>query len=126
MSAVADAAAALVGTPFRLHGREADHGLDCVGVVALALRATGRVVAVPSGYALRGGDPARVIAAIDARLPRAAGDAPGDVLLMTMGPGQLHLAVRVAGGIVHADASLRRVVRRPGDPSWPLLAAWRP
>ncbi|WP_242098503.1 MULTISPECIES: peptidoglycan endopeptidase [unclassified Sphingomonas] len=124
MSAVAAAARALVGAPFRLHGRDAAGGLDCVGVVALALQGGGHRVVVPSGYALRGGDPASVIARIDAVLARAAADAPGDIVLTTTGPGQLHLAVRVAGGFVHADAGLRRVVMRPGEPPWPLLAAW--
>ncbi len=37
---VVAAARALVGVPFRLHGRDRD-GLDCVGVAALALGRTG-------------------------------------------------------------------------------------
>lgn len=116
---VAARALALVGAPFRLHGRDPVHGLDCVGVVALA---TGH--AVPGGYALRGGNADAVTARIDAVLARSDGASPGDVLLMAAGPGQLHLAVRVENGIVHADAGLRRVVMRPGEPPWPLLAAW--
>jgi len=55
VSVVADAALRAVGTRFRLHGRGAD-GLDCVGLVALALRAGGYAGAVPTGYCLRGGD----------------------------------------------------------------------
>lgn len=121
MSAVADAATRLVGVRFRLHGRDPEHGLDCVGVVACAL---GRAVPVPTGYALRGTDAAGVIDRIDAILERAAHAAPGDILLMATGPGQLHLGVRVVGGFVHADAGLRRVAMRPGEPPWPVLAAW--
>lgn len=49
-----------------------------------------------------------------------------DVLLFASGPGQLHLAVRAGGGLVHADAGLRRVVLRPGVAPWPLLGAWSP
>lgn len=124
MSAVADAARALVGTRFRAQGRGAD-GLDCVGLAAMALRAGGFVGAVPRGYALRGGDPAGVAARLDTVLVRGDGERPGDLLLCASGPGQLHLAIRTAGGIVHADAGLRRVVERPGEVPWPVLGAWR-
>ncbi len=118
---IACAALATVGARFRLHGRDPAQGLDCVGVVAVALRAGGHGGAVPSGYALRGGDPAAVL---DAALERCDGGAVGDVLLMATGPGQRHLAVRTARGFVHADAGLRRVVERPGAP-WPVIGAWR-
>jgi len=124
-AAVAAAALALVGAPFRLHGREPASGLDCIGVIAAAVRAAGWAGVVPSGYALRGGDPATVIARFDAVLARGDGDAAGDVLLFRVGPGQLHGAVRTERGIVHADAGLRRVVERPGAADWPLLGAWR-
>lgn len=123
MSAVAEAALAAVGTRFRLHGREVEHGLDCVGLVALALRDAGYAGVVPTGYRLRGGDLREVAAVLDAGLVR--GDGVGAVIACQAGPGQLHLAVRVPGGIVHADAGLGRVVLRPGDPPWPVLAAWR-
>lgn len=123
--AVAAAAQALVGSPFRLHGRDAASGFDCIGVIAAALRAAGWRGEVPSGYPLRGGDGAAVAARFDAALARGDGMTAGDVLLMRVGPGQLHGAVRTAGGFVHADAALRRVVERPGEPDWPLIGAWR-
>jgi len=124
VSAVAEAALATVGARFRLHGRDVEHGLDCVGVVSVALRGGGYFGPVPSGYALRGGDPATVAAVLDAALVRCDGACPGDVLLMATGPGQLHLGIRTAGGFVHADAGLRRVVERTGA-TWPLLGAWQ-
>ncbi len=120
MSAVAEAAVAAVGTRFRLHGRGLD-GLDCVGLVALALRAGGYSGAVPSGYALRGGD----WGLLDRVLVRVGIAEPGDVLLMAAGPGQVHLGITTASGFVHADAGLRRVVERPGAPPWPVLGIWR-
>ncbi|MBD8618898.1 peptidoglycan endopeptidase [Sphingomonas sp. CFBP 13728] len=120
MSAVAAAAVAAVGTRFRLHGRGAD-GLDCVGLVALALRAGGYLGEVPRGYALRGND----WGLLDRVLVRVAEAEAGDVLLMAAGPGQLHLGIRTAAGFVHADAGLRRVVERPGMPPWPVLGVWR-
>lgn len=116
------AALGAVGARFRLHGREPATGLDCVGLAALAMRAGGYEGEVPTGYALRGGDP---VAVLDAWLARADGRVVGDLLLFRPGPGQAHLAVRTARGFVHADAGLRRVVERPGKDPWPLMAAWR-
>lgn len=111
-----------MGTPFRLQGRTPGEGLDCVGVAAAAFA----IAAVPCGYALRGGDPAAVAAAVErAGLVRAAGMRPGDLLLLRPGARQLHLAVLVPGGFVHADAGLGRVVETPGVPRWPLIGAWR-
>lgn len=121
---MAAAALALVGAPFRLHGRDAVHGFDCIGVIAAALREAGWAGVVPSGYALRGGEADAVAARFDAVLARGDGSV-GDVLLFRVGPGQLHGAVRVEGGIVHADAALRRVVMRLGEPDWVPVGAWR-
>lgn len=119
MSGVEAAARALLGVRFRLHGRSREHGLDCVGLVAVA---TGR--AAPTGYGWRSGDEARAAALLDAQFPRGD-DAPGAVLLLRAGPGQLHLAIRVSDGIVHADAGLARVAWRPGAPPWPVLGYWK-
>lgn len=123
MSAVAEGARALIGVRFRLHGRS--EGLDCVGVAAAALRAAGWRGDAPTGYPLRGGDPGRVAALLDARFARATDARAGDLMLIATGPGQLHLGVRTDGGFVHADAGLGRVVERPGAPPWPILGAWR-
>ena len=115
---VVERARALKGVRFRLHGR--GDGLDCVGLVAAVFG-----VEVPTGYPLRGGDPAQVMAMLDARFVRVEARAAGDLLLMTTGPGQLHLGVWTGAGLVHADAGLRRVVERPGAPPWPVLGCWR-
>jgi len=121
---VAAAAREAVGTPFRLQGRDPSAGLDCVGVVALALRAGGHEGPIPSGYDLRCGDAARYRSCW-AGMSGADGRRTGDVLLCLAGPRQLHLAIRTAAGFVHADAGLRRVVERPGELPWPLVMAWR-
>ncbi len=119
--AVAAARGAL-GARFRLHGRTADGGLDCVGLAAIALG----VDAAPRGYALRSGDGARAAAMLRAAgLGACEAPSPGDVLMMRSGPGQLHLAVWTGDGIVHADARLGRVVERPGVPPWPVMSCWR-
>lgn len=120
-TAAAEAARALVGAPFRLHGRDPATGLDCVGVAACALGG-----AAPRDYAVRTGDADRAATWIAAAgLARVAEGRPGDVVLMRTGPGQLHLGVLTASGMVHADAALRRVVERPGPPAWPVLGCFR-
>jgi hypothetical protein len=115
------AARACIGARFRPHGRDAGHGLDCVGVAAAAYG-----IAVPGGYALRGGDPAAVAAAIcGAGFSSVAQAEPGDLLLIQAGHAQLHLAVKTACGIVQAHAGLRRVVETPGAPDAPVLGVFR-
>lgn len=129
--AILAAARAAIGVPFRLHGRDPAYGLDCVGLVALAVKAGGCSAPVPTGYALRSGDAASLAAMIEAAgLVPASGTQSGDVLVLQAGPGQLHLAIDCGagpdgGGIIHADAQLRRVVERPGVPPWPIIGRWR-
>src|SRR3546814_3248877 len=53
--AVVRSARALLGVPFRLHGRSADMGVDCVGLVALAAWRAGHEGEAPDRYGLRGG-----------------------------------------------------------------------
>lgn len=120
------AAREAVGARFRLHGRDPATGLDCVGLAALALRAAGVVGTVPSGYALRSDDVARVVATIAAAgLVPATDVRAGDLLLLRAGPGQLHFAIQTEDGLIHADAMLRRVVERRAL-AWPVLGRWRP
>lgn len=110
-----------IGARFRLHGRSIDDGLDCVGLAGLAYGAE-----VPRGYSLRSGDPTPVAAGIAAAgLVPARDRRAGDLVLFRAGPGQLHLGIASEDGVIHADASLRRVVERPGTPPWPELMRWR-
>lgn len=113
-------ARALLGTPFRLHRRDAC-GVDCVGLVALA---HGREV-VPTGYALRTADAGRWEAGL-AAAGFARVDVPiaGDVVILSTGPAQLHLGLWTGDALIHADAGLRRVVETPGLP-WPVVSIWR-
>ncbi|MBC7159085.1 MAG: peptidoglycan endopeptidase, partial [Porphyrobacter sp.] len=72
--ALAEAALALVGVRFRLHGRDPTRGLDCVGVVVAALAAVGRVAHLPARYSLRRNDVEVFVAAAGAvGLARSAG-----------------------------------------------------
>jgi len=128
-SRIARAAGDLVGTPFRLQGRDPSTGLDCIGLVLASLAAAEITLALPAdyrpqrrGFAL----PYEALAAaglIAIRAPRRA----GDVLLLETGPAQVHAAVAVDRyRIVHAHAGLRRVVESPLPDHWRVLACWRP
>ena len=126
MSRVAAAARGCVGVRYRRQGRDPAAGLDCVGLVVVALAAAGAEVRVPGGYALRGGDPedvARTLAA--AGLRRVTAARAGDVLVCAGGPGALHLAIDGGGSVIHADLGARRVVERPGAAPWPEIGRWR-
>ncbi|HYI39283.1 MAG TPA: peptidoglycan endopeptidase [Allosphingosinicella sp.] len=123
---IAARARALVGTRFRPQGRHPNHGLDCVGLAALACGIP--VERVPRDYHLRG----QSLADIEDRLRDlgcrpVAGPAlePGDVVLCQAGPAQYHMVVIAPSGFVHADAALRRVVERPYPIPWTLTGAWR-
>lgn len=121
---LADAALAMVGTPFRLHGRDPDTGLDCVGLVARALAQCGVRPSVPAGYTMRALN-------IDAflHLAQQSGltevEGGGDVLLVSVHPLQPHLLIVTAEGFVHAHAGLGQVVVQPYPLSWPILRQWR-
>ena len=116
-------ARALVGLPFRLHGREPAHGLDCIGLAACAY---GRNAGVPTGYALRGGDDRqteRIVRSLGF-VRRHAGWRRGDLIMLRPGPAQIHLGIWTGESLIHADAGLGRIVETPGVPRWPMLSAW--
>ena len=115
-------ARALIGTRFRPQGRTAAEGLDCIGLVALAVD----VRTVPRDYVLRSGAIGRLAAELRASgLHRVAEMRPGDVLILAPGAGQLHLGLFSGRGLIHADAVLRRVVERPLPLPWPAIDIWR-
>ena len=125
---LADAAESYVGAPFRLHGRDPATGLDCVGVLSASLTSYGRTVHLPESYALR----MRTLpdlaqfAAGNGFAPASGMTVPGDVLLVRIGPCQLHLLVATnTGQFVHAHAGLRRVIRGALPAEWPVIAHWR-
>lgn len=119
-------ALAMVGAPFRLHGRVNETGLDCVGLVALAAIRAGVKVAPLPAYQLRGMGLIRVEECL-----RGVGFSPvragvtGDIILARSGPLQLHLMILTGGGLVHAHAGLGRVVLMPAPSPWPVLGTWR-
>ncbi|WP_375245428.1 hypothetical protein, partial [Qipengyuania pacifica] len=93
--ALAQAAQNLIGSPFRLHGRNRETGLDCIGVVGAALADCGRPVRWPEGYRLRNSGIARWMQFAGMNgLQSCTGEVRrGDVLLTRPGPAQHHLLI---------------------------------
>jgi len=126
--AVAEAALGLVGCRFRLHGRDPETGLDCVGLVHAALAAAGERPVAPQGYGLRNlaADHWLGFAARSGLATASGSIHVGDILLLALGYAQHHLVIAIdADSVVHAHAGLRRVVRQPREPAWQIEAAWR-
>lgn len=122
---IAAAALTLLGTPFRLHGRHPETGLDCVGLVLLSLRRAGIAAAEPPPYTLKGASLTLVTElAAKARLMPCTGPSQGDIVLARSGPGQFHLMIQSNGGFVHAHAGLGRTVLMPAPSPWPIMARW--
>lgn len=126
--AFALAAESFVGAPFRFRGRHPRTGLDCVGLVAAALEAVDLPAPPIAPYALRQRDfTAQLDGAASAGFTPVTGDPrTGDLLLLSPGPAQVHLAVvGVGGGLIHAHAGLGKVVLTPPPAPWPIERHWR-
>ncbi|HEX7871854.1 MAG TPA: peptidoglycan endopeptidase [Sphingobium sp.] len=128
---VRDVALSLLDVPFRLHGRSAETGVDCVGLALLCVREAGVVVPDPPAYRMRTGG----MAAAPGWLRRAGfvpgegGRWPGDLVIVRVSALQLHLVIDAGDSAVHAHAGLGRVVRSPwpeGDAGgWTEVSRWR-
>lgn len=120
----ADRARALIGTRFRVQGRDAD-GLDCIGLVLQAFDLPEE--SARRNYRLRGQHRDEMEQGLRRhfRRIRRCQRRAGDVLLLRVAEDQLHLAVCTDAGFVHAHARIGKVVETPGDPEWPVLAVYR-
>ena len=109
---LAAAAEALVGAPFRLHGRDPATGLDCVGVVTAALSAIGRQAKEPQGYGLRNRSIARLLALAEVNgfAETCEPIAVGDLLLVRPGPAQHHLLLATGRNRFSAFWSMARTL----------------
>ena len=126
---LAKAAECLVGTPFRLHGRDSRTGLDCIGLIDCALAAIGCEAMFPNGYALRTGQWPDLddIAAKRGFAPTTGLVLPGDVLLLKPCASQMHFTIAGSqvGTWIEAHAGLRRVVITAISDQFPVIRRWR-
>lgn len=126
--ALAEAAQALIGTPFRLRGREPETGLDCIGLVSIALKRIARQTPTLPHYEMRNLDLGRFSSLLDqvGLTPSASPSCAGNILLLRPSTAQFHLAiVGPSGLLIHAHAGLGRVVASPAPLPWPILATWQ-
>ncbi len=123
----ARAARAMIGTPFRLHGRAVGHGLDCVGLIECAYAAAGHVLDLAGLYGLRNRSLDRIEqSALRQGFSRGERQLqPGDILMVLAGPLQQHLVIAGLGNdLIHAHAGLGRVVAFTGRIPWPVISQW--
>lgn len=126
--AFAAAAEECEGVAFKLHGRDPQFGLDCLGLVLHALARSGHILPMIRPYRLRNTDysSVRLIAGqlgwniCDGKVQR------GDLIWTTPGPAQLHFAIASgAETFVHAHAGLGKVVVSHGVLPWPTRYNFR-
>lgn len=126
--ALANAARELIGTPFRLHGRDRQSGVDCIGLVACALAACGREVPDIPRYSLRNLSlsPFLCLLAKAGFVPATGRMRAGDLLLLRPSPGQFHISIAVDDALMaHAHAGLARVVLSPLPAPASIAGRWR-
>ena len=118
----------LAGAPFRLHGRDLETGIDCVGLVACALQKAGVSAHPPEAYGLRNLDCEAMFGSVilSGFAPVTGPVLRGDLLAVRPGPAQCHLVVALGRDrFVHAHAGLRRAVIQTGLGGWPIWRHWR-
>lgn len=128
--AIAQAAAGLVDAPYRLHGKDRASGLDCIGLVKMALEQAGFPEFHLPAYRMRGSNPAPFFRlAQNLGLYRVGSEEPrmaGDILVCVPGPAQWHLCIAESPAhFIHAHAGLQKTVRQPFPLPWRLVFGLR-
>lgn len=133
MTGLHEAARGYLDTPFRHQGRSRS-GLDCIGLLVLALADCGRAVDDVTSY---GANPYR--GQLEANLLREFGPAiskadaqPGDIVAIDFAGATRHVGVLgeyVHGGLslIHTDQDVGRVVEHRLDGKWArrITGVWR-
>lgn len=104
------AARACLGTRFRHQGRSPKAGLDCLGLIVHAARASGLRVQDDAHYS-RQPRPQDLRAYVDAnRMVVCSQPSPGTIGVFDFGAGPQHVALFTHSGMIHAYAPARKVV----------------
>lgn len=112
----AQRAHALVGSPYRVGGRDRTTGLDCLGLVI-------DVFDLPQ-IASRGRSDEEVYRLLDLHFQKVGHVRSGDLIVMRRGQ-RWHFGVRCEDGVIHADIRARTVLWRRGPLPWPLFGIYR-
>ncbi|MGE3622966.1 MAG: C40 family peptidase [Bdellovibrionales bacterium] len=105
------AARTCAGTPFHHQGRRPGAGLDCIGLIVVALRAAGMDVTDRTDYSRRP-DGTGLVAALEEHGARPAGSiTAGDILLFRYDSQPQHVALATdKDRMIHAFAPAGKVV----------------
>lgn len=125
---IAEEAKALIGVPFRLHGRDPRYGLDCVGLAAHCLKIAGCEGNVPSDYRLKNLSVCEWLGSARSFGLAEVTDVTeaGDILLVVVAPAQFHILIATSGDtFVHAHAGLGKVAILTLPLAWPIAKHWR-
>jgi NlpC/P60 family putative phage cell wall peptidase len=114
-----DAARACLGTPFHHQGRSPGLGLDCIGLVIVALKAANIPVSDRTDYSRRPNG-SSLVAALEAHHAQPVIDiGPGNVLLFRFDKQPQHVALATsATTMIHAFAPAGQVVETSMDDYW--------
>ena len=127
-SPMIEAARACLDTPFHHQGRQRGAGLDCIGLVIVALNAAGMTVRDRTDYGRRP-DGAGLIAALEAHgATRIENFEAGDILVFRYDRQPQHVALATsATTMIHSFAPAGKVVETNLGPYWHrrLTAAYR-
>ncbi len=114
-----EAARACLGTPFHHQGRQAGLGLDCIGLLAVSLKAAGYDIRDRADYARRP-DGKSLIAALDEHGAKPVQDIQaGDILVFRYDGQPQHVALATsAETMIHSFAPARKVVETSIGAYW--------
>ena len=126
---IAERAQEAIGLHFRLHGRSIGTGLDCVGLIAHAIKPIIMDIEIPRNYSLRFDDINIPIAFFEAhnfeRIDSEQGFLTGDIAIIAPAAQQLHFIIIAQDGYIHAHSGLRKIVKTNFPILSPVKAAWR-
>lgn len=132
--AIARRAEDAIGVRFRLHGRSLCNGLDCVGLIAHAIKPLIADREIPRHYSLRFDDMSAPIAFFESldferiEYKQARSDADfeiGDIVLIAPAATQLHFIIITDGAYIHAHSGLRKIVKVNHPILSPIKSVWR-